>query len=511
MEYDSQHTQDIFLRPWFTRMWTVQELVMASEPIVVCGSKSMRWNSFFWGMVEALERERNGRTNSFPDAFKSVVSLTSFWYDLYGKEEFSQPVIRTWANNISMPIFATPVARLLDFLENYGRYILYIQGFIALAIASGQIFRGLRPLNTVWILPAILSTPVTLFFRPTTAPSNVWMESLKGKLINVLNMTRYRQASEPQDKVFALYGVLGSLAINLQPPKQNTPFEDVYLDFTRRIINWHNSLDILQEAGIPPAAGDSRLQNTPSWVPDWRWAFDRISLRRCKAAKDSSPDFRFSESGQEILTKGILVDTLDWITSTPANLPDLNDQETSTANLLAPYLSDSIAAFGVWIQRVHRLKQPMVSVPLEDVIFEVLHSNTDPELSDRGDFHDTFRRWYQMVTADYPTLDEIYPMDRQTAVNVANDEVIYGYYRRLLKFTASRRLFTTKQGYVGTGPWDMKMGDVVALITGFGLPIILRGNEEKGYIVMGAAHIHKMMEGEAWLPGEGRLRKIVLI
>jgi hypothetical protein len=95
------------------------------------------------------------------------------------------------------------------------------------------------------------------------------MEGFQGQLINVLNMTRYRQASQPQDKVYALYGVLASLDINLQPLVENTPFEEVYLDFTKRIINWRGSLDILREAGVSPAAGESRLQNTPSWVPDW--------------------------------------------------------------------------------------------------------------------------------------------------------------------------------------------------------------------------------------------------
>lgn len=311
--------------------------------------------------------------------------------------------------------------------------------------------------------------------------------------------------------MYALYGVLASLDINLQPLVENTPFEEVYLDFTKRIINWRGSLDILREAGVSPAAGESRLQNTPSWVPDWRWPLDRISLRRCKAAQDSSPDFSFSESGLEILTKGIFVDTLDSVTSIPVNLQNLDDHETSGADLLTQYLRGSITALCAWIQRIHRLQRPIVRVPLEDVIFEVLHSNTDPDLYDSNELRDTFHRWYAMVAAAYPAEDEIYPMGWQLANNVANDEVVYRYYRRLLKSTAGRKLFTTTQGHIGTGPGGMEMGDVMVLIAGLELPMIVRGTGEQGYIVVGAAHIHRVMEGDVWPSDEGELREIVLV
>jgi hypothetical protein len=509
MEYDSQHTQDILLRPWFTRMWTVQELVMASEPIVVCGSKSMRWDSFFWGMVKALELEQKSGVTSSSGSFSSLIHVTSFWYDLYRKEEFSQPIIRTWANKISQPLLAILATRLLDFFEDYSRRAIYIQSFLIMALILGQVLRGLRPLNTIWLMPPTFSMLATLFFRPAPR-SNAWMENFHVQLIHILNATRHRQASQPQDKVYALYGVLASLDFNLQPLTENTHFEEVYLDFTKRVIDWHKSLDILLEAGFPPAAGESRLQNTPSWVPDWRWPLDRISMRRCKAAKDSSPAYSFSESGLEIITKGIVVDALDSVASIPGNLQDPADHETSGADLLALDLRDSIAALRVWIQQTNGLHQPMVRGPPEDVIFEVLHSNAQPDLYYSDELRVTFHRWYALVIADYSTLDETSPAGWKIASNVAHDKVLYRYYRRLLKWTAGRKLFTTTQGYIGTGPTRIEKGDAVVLIAGFKLPVIVRANAEKKYTVIGAAHIHKMVDGDAWPDDEGELEEIVL-
>ena len=102
-------------------------------------------------------------------------------------------------------------------------------------------------------------------------------------------------------------------------------------------------------------------------------------------------------------------------------------------------------------------------------------------------------------------------MARQIAFNVANDEVMYRYYRCLLKSMAGRILFTTKQGYIGTGPRGTKMGDVVVLIAGLGILMVVRGNKEQGNIVVGAVHIHGVMEGEAWPNDRGKLTEIVLV
>lgn len=333
--------------------------------------------------------------------------------------------------------------------------------------------------------------------------------SFQRQLINVLNKTRRREAKGPEDKVYSLYGVLTSLGLDMHIPKEKVPFEYAYLDFTKRIINWQESLGILLEAGVPPAAGGSPLRNTPSWVPDWRWPLDRISLQTCVAAKDSSPHFSLSNSELEIHTKGIFVDALNSITSIPVNLTDLLENEST--DILATCMMYGTSAFAGWIRDVVQLQRLAAGPSPEDAIFEVLHSNTDPNLYNSEQLRDAFRRWHQMVTADWSALDVTYPMDWQIAVNVANDDVVYPYHRRLLKSMTGRKLLITKQGCIGAGPWDMRTGDVVALIAGFGLPMILRENGEQGYLVVGAAHIHGLMKGEAWPSEMGDLEEIVLL
>jgi hypothetical protein len=60
-----------------------------------------------------------------------------------------------------------------------------------------------------------------------------------------------------------------------------------------------------------------------------------------------------------------------------------------------------------------------------------------------------------------------------------------------------RCFFRTVEGYMGAGPPDTRAEDVVALISGFTQPMVLRPFEG-GYRIVGAAYIHGFMRGERW-------------
>jgi len=494
-------------------MWTVQELAMASQPIVVCGSKSMRWNSFFWGMIEARDPRRNNNSNSFLENFNSIITVTSFWYEGYRKEEFSEPVVRMWADSISQPILKSLATQSLDFLESHGRLLVYIQGSIVIAIILGQVLRGLRPLNTVWLIPPIYSLVLTMFFWPTPI-SDPARQSFQTQLIDVLNLTRNRQATQQEDKAFALYGVFKSLGISLSFGNE-TSFQRVYLEFTKQIIEHYQSLNILREAGIPDNR-TPRPQDMPSWVPDWRSPLQPISLRKCNATGQSSPDFRFSDTGRRIVTKGYLADNLNFIASTEVDWQDLHDHEISTAYELAPHVIESVASFRSWIEYIYEFEREPGTASPKLGVFEVLHSDTKPEFYDSGELRDAFHRWYEILIGNNFNSNVASATNLQITINMINDEVAYSFHRRLLRSIDGRKLFVTGKGYFGKGPRDTRTNDTAVLISGFGMPMILRtamskSRNEQEYEVVGVAHIYKMMDEEAWPRNEAELRDFILV
>ena len=47
----------------------------------------------------------------------------------------------------------------------------------------------------------------------------------------------------------------------------------------------------------------------------------------------------------------------------------------------------------------------------------------------------------------------------------------------------SRRLFYTKDGYMGLGPPDTREGDLVRILRGYDVPVLLRSDEEYYHLV----------------------------
>ncbi len=126
--------------------------------------------------------------------------------------------------------------------------------------------------------------------------------------MHVPNRTRSLQATIQVDRVFALYGVFEKLGIPLQKPDYGKSVGEVYCEFTRTLITWHKSLDMLTAVTTPT------LPDTPSWVPDWSTRYHRIFKGDSNAAKDSSTRYCFSDCGRKLQTSGTMVDTVIFCT-----------------------------------------------------------------------------------------------------------------------------------------------------------------------------------------------------
>jgi len=79
-----------------------------------------------------------------------------------------------------------------------------------------------------------------------------------------LILTLDRVATDPRDKIFALYWIFFAHSINLPPPDYSKSVEKVYTEIAAAIIKRKRSLLILSLVN-----NNQRLPSLPSWVPDW--------------------------------------------------------------------------------------------------------------------------------------------------------------------------------------------------------------------------------------------------
>jgi hypothetical protein len=87
-------------------------------------------------------------------------------------------------------------------------------------------------------------------------------------LLEIMERGRYLSATEPKDAVFALYGILQRIEVNIIPPDYSKSVEQVYAEVTKTVILFDKSLRMLVGTGE-----DSSRSNLPSWGPNCRFLY----------------------------------------------------------------------------------------------------------------------------------------------------------------------------------------------------------------------------------------------
>lgn len=280
-------------------MWTVQEVALAHEPLVMYGSKSIYWSHLVAGIQHASKINRNRETIT---AMHAVQCVQFFWICLMQQSQH-QSDERYYGWFVWTPRWIKAV--------RWSRW-LWSQALKAVTalILVRRYFSGHWRLENhdvdawVFIILAFSFLPLLLYSNPPDAlapPRSLLRDAL---VVNV-NRVRRREAQDLRDKVFALYGTLQQLHVPLDAP-QYTPevgVADVYHRFTIRFIDWHQKLDILIEACWPPMKG------APTWVLDLRRAYERWDVEHFHAAGSSRPQYWF-EGDRILCTTGLRIGTV---------------------------------------------------------------------------------------------------------------------------------------------------------------------------------------------------------
>ncbi len=113
--------RDLINRDWFKQVWTIQEVVMGRDPIVLCGKKSIRWSNLYSGICSAKSLAAEGEVDgSLSEGFDSVLVAHSFWLDHYIISEWTEAPIRKWLLRGRSPESSTVRTRVLQFMSDSG-------------------------------------------------------------------------------------------------------------------------------------------------------------------------------------------------------------------------------------------------------------------------------------------------------------------------------------------------------------------------------------------------------
>ncbi|KAK8137441.1 hypothetical protein PG984_002934 [Apiospora sp. TS-2023a] len=274
----------------------------------------------------------------------------------------------------------------------------------------------------------------------------------KEPLLDLVMANRHRNATDPRDLFYAYVGLANDV-----PPdfvQYDLPLGDWFVYITVKMIQQSHTLEVLQyaRAGIGGEHADHEFRTIPK--------------RPSKYVENepSDPIDRFAIN-QESLEEYWL-DVFD------------NDRHRFWNQLKGyhyPFTSEET---------------------IQEAFKKVLTSNKPVFKTER-----TVRAWEDII---HEWFDQPEKHSRSSQGWTEYLEAKTGIEEEFL--TQERRPVISEKGYLGWGPIDTKVGDLITVLHGAKIPFILRRNEEKANeavvskidcTLMGEAYVHGLMYGEA--------------
>ena len=363
--------QDIFSREWFTRAWTFQELVLAYNPVLLCGSWEISWIDY----VSPLEIR-------IPNEFKASIaySVGSVWYSVprpncwngvpmraidgisdtpkkkqrkKDQADAESAVASPTTDNRSQASFRQCLETSSPYLCGPGRHRCHLSGTIILlrtlifsipflilhaAIAIGIQFSGRADRMSLQAAIHVLLVPPSAIFLcmgvsmytvqetcvaslsscPTTDssyPNRDAQTDTSTVLAGAMQLLRERRATHPNDMAYALYGILRALRVDTAGLTVDyaQPRGEVYHALFSRLLAWDAALACL----LVDAAAGTLGPGVPSWVPDWAnapphpWLAAAYAYRSRPTSATGRAPSRARVEGPRLRVTAVLWDVID--------------------------------------------------------------------------------------------------------------------------------------------------------------------------------------------------------
>ena len=338
-----------------------------------------------------------------------------------------------------------------------------------------EFVEGHKPILPIFTM-AITHIMLIHMARQTPGSDNV--VEVATELLNLCAMTRLCHCTDPRDKIFSILGIAKdkeSLGVTLQPDYSRPPAA-IYTDLATQILK-AGHLDIIDYCG--PSLN---IPNLLSWVPDWTSQNEKYGFAT-RAWRPGAPktniynvheslpaQISFSPNKRILHLSGFIFDTIqaisipqsgplipaDWYTLA-LGLTITNDAEAETATA---YITSGTQA--------EALKHTLC-LDLQGIDTGLFRGGSVPLIKDPQGAYSTmpFRSSHEMDMS-----------------------------------TMNCRLLRTGRGYLGLASQEAKVGDKVCILGGVLMPFLLRerereGDGDGGFVIVGQAYVHGIMDGEA--------------
>lgn len=385
-------------------------------------------------------------------------------------------------------------------------------------------------------------SPIQNFFDMQALRGPPRLENAADRLLFYLFRTRARSATLPQDKIFALLGMISAdlQEVGIQP-NYSSSVAEAYLGATRRLIAASQNLDVL--GACDPT---HPMRGAPSWVAHWGlddaktaspMMENSVGGRRTTHASRGSPaGAAWDGAGRTLVLRGHPVDVITRVSLVQAEY-DSDDGGDADADADADSDADSDggsfdfekAARSMWLGARAVYNQSMTEISfnlgvyLEWECFVRELNPINPALWE-GDGSGPMSVYCATLCTGTLApggvletarlfgawLDKLEPLRekrrfRGLARYVSRTWRGYGDFFQYMTHVAERRLGATGNGWLCLLPKAAEAGDRIYLVKGGRVPVVLRpchdGDQEYMEFI-GEAYVHGIMDGEMFDEGK---------
>ena len=301
----------------------------------------------------------------------------------------------------------------------------------------------------------------------------------------VIDAGRRRDASITNDHVYGLLGLLNKPVRNQITVHPGMETRTLFIQLAKSIIEYDQRLDLLKF--VP---SEQSFNNLPSWCPNFSsknpltpLAIGRYGIKVTRSATSGSA---LRVLDDVLAVEGIIIDKV-----------------TKAVEKYPSYDGTAWKDFLIWERTCRNLSEEAFS-------YSPSTSEIHGEALCAG-YVSTGRRF---------SLQDLQSYDAMRAISDSNDPksgpgVIFSkhwdYIGSVLAATSGRRFIVTRQGRIGLGPPNTRIGDLVCLLFDAETPFIFRARNDTGsFKVLGDAYLQGLMHGEEEINGSGTERIFLL-
>lgn len=603
--YRNTDFEELLNVAWFSRIWTFQEVVLATDAVILCGTTNLSWSVFARGLrclnflfeddgriaarSNTIDVDKNSLRSRFlgysrgktwawdrlgnarcPRGFLALQRVLFLWMRIDRRGlRCNNGLVDATTGDSSILRHQMPYIDMCRFVRPAGAICTHIIVFMLLYgwFICREMLEG--PVNETWFAIFIFSFLLNCYLLPYYL-INFNAEGLRDlnmgsgseqrvgdQLISaVVETLSHRQAKEPKDMAYALYGVLRGFGVDLSALDYSKPQVRIYHELCLDMLTFRSSaitlLMYVNKVQYGQTSLDTGTEESPTWVPDW----SRLEAKQFVSLEPSSiPDYycatnkeppafiHYSNDRRAIFVSAQWKEAIEFCMESLQAISD--DPPLLTTN---DVLYTAIKAFSGWVNTLKKagfakyevhccvgtcagpfgehLSHTCYCTPTYKAryparvfsTFMMQMNSSRTEGAGFEKFQSMYEIFAQVSQEGGPEPHEMTLGAAQNILRAMREAHVLDAFVKSINRQAENnsRWFITSDGYLGCGTASVMRGDRLALVAGVPAPMVLRPLDSDKtnrvgtrYMAVCSAYVLGWMYGEVFEMGDMETIQIV--